>query len=67
MTINAGLRLVAGFFVVLSVALGYYLNPLWFLFTVFVGLNLMQSAITGWCSMFWILGKVGFKKEAISN
>ena len=54
MTINAGLRLVAGFFVVLSVALGYYLNPLWFLFTVFVGLNLMQSAITGWCPMFWI-------------
>ena len=67
MTINAGLRLVAGFFVVLSVALGYYLNPLWFLFTVFVGLNLMQSAITGWCPMFWILGKLGFKKEAIIN
>lgn len=65
MTINAGLRLIAGFFVVLSVALGYFVNPLWFAFTAFVGLNLMQSAFTGWCPMVWLLGKLGFKKEMV--
>lgn len=63
MTINEGLRLVAGVFVVLSVVLGYYVNP-WFLaFTVFVGLNLAQSAFTGWCPMMMILAKLGLKKE----
>lgn len=65
MTINAGLRLIAGFFVVLSVALGYLINPLWFAFTAFVGLNLMQSAFTGWCPMVWLLGKLGFKREIV--
>ena len=63
MTINAGLRIVAGFFVMLSVALGYYVNPAWFLFTAFVGANLFQSGFTGWCPMVWMLGKLGFKKE----
>lgn len=65
MTINAGLRLVAGFFVVLSVTLGYLVNPWWFAFTAFVGLNLMQSAFTGWCPMVWLLGKLGFKREMV--
>lgn len=63
MTINEGLRLMAGFFVLLSVALGYYFTPWWFLFTAFVGLNLMQSAFTGWCPAMFILGKLGFRKE----
>lgn len=63
MTINEGLRLIAGVFVVLSVILGYYVNP-WFLaFTVFVGLNLAQSAFTSWCPMMAILATLGFKKE----
>jgi len=67
MTINAGLRIVAGFFVMLSVALGYYVNPGWFLFTAFVGANLFQSGFTGWCPMVWMLGKLGFKKECPVN
>lgn len=67
MTVNEGLRLVAGVFVVLSVVLGYYVSP-WFLaFTVFVGLNLTQSAFSGWCPMMTILGKLGFKKEVACN
>jgi hypothetical protein len=61
MTVNEGLRLVAGAFVLLSVALGYWVHPAWFLFTAFVGLNLFQSALTHWCPMMWILGKVGLK------
>ncbi|MFL0797818.1 MAG: DUF2892 domain-containing protein [Cellvibrionaceae bacterium] len=63
MTINAGLRLIAGTFVLLSVALGYYHHPGFFLFTGFVALNLIQSAFSGWCPMVWLLGKLGFKRE----
>lgn len=64
MTVNQGLRAMAGFFVILSVALGYYVNP-WFLaFTAFVGANLLQSAFTGWCPAMWMLKKAGFREEA---
>ena len=59
MTIDRYLRLIAGFFVMLSLTLGYYVNPAWFLFTAFVGLNLFQSAFTNWCPMMTILRKLG--------
>jgi hypothetical protein len=42
----------------LSLALGYWVNPLWFLFTAFVGLNLIQSAFTHWCLMETILARL---------
>ena len=61
MAINDALRLIAGFFVLLSLALGYFVNPLWFLFTAFVGLNLLQSAFTKWCPMMTILKKAGVR------
>lgn len=64
MTINQGLRATAGTFVLLSVALGWYVHPGFFLFTAFVGLNLLQSAFTGWCPAMWMLGKTGFRKES---
>jgi hypothetical protein len=60
MTVEAALRGVAGFFILLSVALGYFVSPSWLLFTAFVGLNLLQSAFTGWCPMMTILRKAGF-------
>ncbi len=59
MTIERYLRLIAGFFVMLSVALGYWVNPNWFLFTAFVGLNLFQSAFTKWCPAISMLRKLG--------
>ena len=59
MTVERYLRLIAGLFVMLSVALGYYVNPAWFLFTAFVGLNLFQSAFTNWCPMITFLKKMG--------
>jgi hypothetical protein len=59
MTIDRYLRLMAGFFVMLSVALGYYVSPYWFLFTGFVGLNLFQSAFTNWCPAMSILKMLG--------
>ncbi len=61
MTKNEVLRLIAGTFVLLSLALGYWVNSTWYLFTTFVGLNLLQSAFTKWCPMMWLLDKLGLK------
>lgn len=62
MNVNDWLRLIAGAFVVLSVALGYFVSPWFFLFTAFVGLNLFQSAITGWCPMMALLRAAGVRE-----
>lgn len=62
MSVNRFLRLIAGFFVMLSVALGYFVDPRWFAFTAFVGLNLFQSAFTDWCPMMAMLRKVGVRE-----
>ncbi len=61
MTVERYLRMIAGFFVVLSLALGAWVHPYWFLFTAFVGLNLFQSAFTNWCPMMTILRKLGVR------
>ena len=58
MTVECCLRLIAGTFVMASVALGYWVSPYWFLFTAFVGLNLFQSAFTNWCPMMAFLRKL---------
>ncbi len=61
MTVERLLRMIAGSFVLLTLALGYWVNPTWYLFTAFVGLNLFQSAFTNWCPMITILKKLGVK------
>jgi len=61
MTVDRILRLVAGAFVMLSVALGVLVHPNWLWFTGFVGLNLFQSAFTNWCPLMTILRKAGVK------
>jgi hypothetical protein len=61
MTVERYLRMIAGAFVLLSLALGYWVNSYWYLFTAFVGLNLLQSALTNWCPMMAILRKAGVK------
>ena len=61
MNVERYLRLIAGAFVLASLALGYWVSPYWFLFTAFVGLNLFQSAFTNWCPMMSILCKAGVK------
>jgi hypothetical protein len=61
MSIERGLRLVAGTVVLLSVLLAALVNPLWILLTAFVGLNLVQSAFTNWCPMVWLLAKLGLR------
>lgn len=59
MNVERYVRLVAGVFVLASLALGYWVSPYWYLFTAFVGLNLFQSALTNWCPMITILRKLG--------
>lgn len=61
MSVEAGLRLIAGLFILISVTLGWWLHPAFFLFTAFVGLNLFQSGFTNRCPMMWILKKLGLK------
>lgn len=61
MTVNDALRAIAGFFVLASVALGYFVHPGFFLFTAFVGANLLQSGFSKWCPMISILRKAGLK------
>ena len=54
------IRRFAGAFVLLSLALGYWVNAGWFLFTAFVGVNLLQSSFTSFCPLERILGRAGF-------
>jgi Protein of unknown function (DUF2892) len=59
MTVERAVRMIAGIFILLSLALGHYVNPYWYLFTAFVGLNLLQSGFTNWCPMMTFLRKLG--------
>jgi hypothetical protein len=67
MTIHRILRLVAGSFVLISLALGQWVSPNWYYFTAFVGLNLLQSAFTNWCPLITILKKMGIPEHAGSQ
>ncbi len=65
MTIDNMLHLIAGIFVILTVFLGYYVSPYFLFFTAFVGLNLLQSAFSGWCPMMTFLRWLGFKESQL--
>lgn len=61
MTVERGLRLLAGVMVLLSLTLAYYVSHYWLWLSVFVGLNLLQSAFTNWCPAMMILRAIGLK------
>ena len=63
MTVHRFLRMIAGALVLLSLALGYWVSPYWYLFTAFVGANLFQSSMTDWCPMMTILRKLGIPER----
>jgi len=63
MTLERKIRIIAGTFVLASLALGWWVSPWWFLFTAFVGANLFQSGVTGWCLMEDILRWTGVHRE----
>ncbi len=58
MSLEHKIRMIAGTFVLVSLALGWWVSPYWFLFTAFVGLNLLQSSVTKWCFMENILRRL---------
>lgn len=60
-TIEQALRLIAGIFILISVALAQLHSPYWLLFTAFIGLNLLQSGFTNWCPMMWLLQRLGLR------
>lgn len=53
------IRRFAGTFILLSLVLGWWVHPAWFLFTAFVGANLLQSSFTAFCPLERILGRFG--------
>jgi len=61
MMLERSLRGIAGFFILTSLILAYFVSRKWLLFTGFVGLSLFQSAFTNWCPMMWVLKKCGMK------
>jgi len=61
--INRYIRAIAGIFIIISVVLAMFVDQRWLWFTLFVGANLLQSALTKWCLMEDILKKV-FKVKA---
>jgi hypothetical protein len=67
MTVERALRLIAGAFVAASVLLGIYVNANFLWFTLFVGVNLFQSAFTNWCPMMVILRKSGLPDFSYSD
>ena len=62
MVVERWIRLMAGSFILISLALAQWVNHNWLWFTAFVGLNLFQSALTRWCLMEDILVKLGVKR-----
>jgi hypothetical protein len=61
MSIDKAVLAFAGFMVLLSLLLAHFVSPLWLWFTAFVGLNMLQSAFTGFCPAAMIFRKLGIK------
>jgi len=61
MTIERALRLIAGSVVSVSLLLAVFQSPYWLLLTAMVGLNLLQSGLTNWCPMVWLLARLGLR------
>ena len=63
MKMENAIRILAGTMVLISIALAHWVSQWWLLLGVFVGCNLIQSAITGFCPAEIILGKLGVGKK----
>ena len=67
MKLEHRIRLIAGTFILVSLALGTWVSPYWYLLTAFVGVNLIQSSFTRWCLMEDILKKIGWDGSAANR
>jgi hypothetical protein len=61
MSIDKAVLAFAGFMILLSLLLAHFVSPLWLWFTAFIGLNMLQSAFTGFCPAAIIFRKLGLK------
>ncbi len=61
MSLDRAVLMFAGLMVLVSLAVGYYVSPYWYLLTAFVGLNLIQASFTGFCPAAMIFKKLGIK------
>ena len=61
MTVDKAVLVFAGFMILLSLVLTYYVSPWWVLLTIFVGLNLIQSAFTGFCPAAMVFKQLKLK------
>ena len=64
MTLENSIRLLAGTLVLISLGLGYFVSPYWFLLTAFVGFNLIQSSFTRFCPAEMIFSRLFFNKKS---
>ena len=64
MNIDRFIFAFAGIMILVSISLTHFVHPYWLLLTAFVGLNIFQSAFTGFCPIATILKKIGFKSGA---
>lgn len=63
MIIDDWLHVIAGTFILVSLALGTWVHPYWYFFTAFVGINLLQSGFSKTCPMMVILRKLGVPEK----
>ncbi|OGX13346.1 MAG: hypothetical protein A2351_06865 [Omnitrophica bacterium RIFOXYB12_FULL_50_7] len=66
MTLEKYVRIIAGIFILMSVALAAWVSPWWLIWTALIGANLVQSAFTGWCLAEKILKKLGVQGSGCS-
>jgi hypothetical protein len=67
MSLERWIRLIAGTLIIVSLALAYFFNHNWLWLTLFVGVNLFQSALTGWCLMEDLLRKLGLGTPTLGS
>ena len=61
MSLDRAVLMFAGFVILLSLALGYWVSSYWLLLTAFAGLNMMQASVTGFCPAAMIFKKLGVR------
>ena len=67
LSVEQGLRGVAGTMILLSLILTVTHSHYWIYFTAFIGLNLLQSSFTNWCPMVWLLQRLGLPRCQVTR
>ncbi|OLS52920.1 YgaP family membrane protein [Rhodovulum sulfidophilum] len=65
MTLDRAVMMFAGCMILLSLGLGTWVSPLWYLLTAFVGLNMMQASVTGFCPAAILFKRLGMRPGTV--